>query len=222
MGGVTIEGIVDLWRNYNELDLDKPNYRRSGHLEFSRQVLVSYNIPIACYHQPRWGKSRYVLILSEPVNSPWNTVVRHKNIALRTVNCTRFLVPSVGASGRYASPSALEQAHADNLKWFAKAINGLADAAIKEFRHHPDEGQWGSLSRVQNWVLDKYSEAGRYMDITGAEFELPPRDKVMQRIAEERERLWVQWSDPKAVARRERALARREAVKALIGELTNG
>jgi hypothetical protein len=216
MSGPTIADIVTLWRGYNELGINAPNHGKSGYLEFDKQVLKSYRTPIACYHPPRFAsnKNGYVLLLNQAENTPWGTMSNHLGKASRAVTWEKLRVPHVGTAWGLPGSSALAGAHEGNGKWFVDRLHTLADGCIKQFRVR-DDHEWGSMSKVMQWIAHSYSEIERYMAVTGAEIELPPLDEIISRVAEEREKLWVKWLDPKAVVRRERAAARKAAILAL-------
>jgi len=217
MSRPTRDDVITRWRRYNE-EAGVINHLRSGYLDFTYQVLKSYNnVPIACYHPPRFAsnKNGYVLILYDTPATPWATLSQHKRMAARAVTFDKFFVPHIGTHGGLRSPEALKEAHELNGKWLVYQLNELADASIKQFRMHDDRGQWGSMSRVIEWVRQQYTAIEHYKATTGAEFDTPLSDVVIRRIIGEREKNWLRWSDPKAVAQRARALARREAIKAL-------
>jgi len=213
MSGPTVREVAKRWRDYNE-EGGKHWHSKTGYLEFEYQVIRSYRTPIACYHMPRVSGKGFVLIYSVHLNSPWGTFAHHVGTAARTVTWEKFYVPNIGTLGGMASPSALKDAHALNIKWMLESIESMASAGIKQFKQRGYDG-YGSMPQITSWIMQKLADIENYMAATGAEHELPEPHDIFKRMADEREKLWVKWIDPKAVARRERAHARREAIKAL-------
>jgi hypothetical protein len=196
--------------------MNVPNYGKSGYLEFDKQVLRSYRTPIACYHPPRFysNKNGYLLLLNQAETTPWGTMSGHLAKASFASTWDKFRVPHVGTAFGVPCDSARAGAHEGNGKWLVDGLHNLADGCIKQFKVREGD-EWGSMPKCMQWLANHYSEIERYMAVTGAEFELPPLDEVVSRVAEEREKLWVKWMNPKAVVRRERAAARKAAIKAL-------
>jgi hypothetical protein len=211
----SIADVIQAWREYNEEDCTGKNAASAGSVSFNRQVLYSYHMPIACYHlSPIAYRDGFVLVSSR---SPSITTSRHISNARRESAWRKFSVPDIGVIGGYPMGS-LTTIHDANIAFMLGRMDATAKQAIGCYKQRDSSNQW-----LINSIADQHANLAEYVYLAAAGVELPDLDDILRGVHEERERLWVQWSDPKAVARRERAAARREAIKALnIGELTNG
>ena len=206
----SIRDVLRLWRDYNETDCTGRSEADAGNISFSRQVLWSYRMPIACYHlSPIAGRSGFVLVSSY---SPSITTSRHVSYARRESEWPKFSVPQIGcSSGGYPSPEALREVHGFNVKYMLGEINTTANAATSSYRSEHNVTQ----SWFVDYVATQHANVAEYVYLTAAGIELPDLDDILNRMHAERERKWLAYHDPKAMARRERSWARREAIKAL-------
>lgn len=223
---LTVPNVVKEWVGYNEqpwrnLDGEKvtdglngPDGRASN-LSYSRQVLRSYNMAIACYHPSKFHAEKgFCLITSQKIASPWHTTLKHVNMAIRHVKWTQFSVPHTGTLGNYAHTMTVEE-HTANLNFLKNDIDELARRSIKNFRVREEQG-YNTIGSFAGWIEIKYHEIRKYMTMTGTPFpKLPELDDILKHINDERERRWAKWTDPVEMAKRERREARREAIKAL-------
>lgn len=202
--GVSYSKALEQWVNYNE-NGDGPSSRTQRNVGFSEQMLYSYRTPMARYHN--WGKSKFVLVLRDTFTPSTSRQVRN---ACGYVNVPVFHTDYIGARGGMNNEPVMgiTELHAVNQAKMWERVLGYLDRIGKKFK---EDDYWHYTEAVRKFNAS-YDELDRYRTITGNNIVpltlrqdlLDEADKV---AAENKHKFY----HPNAVAKRERAHARRVA-----------
>jgi hypothetical protein len=212
---------VHNWASYNEGRYTKKDRGGSNSIRYEGPILFSYRTPVARY----WGdgKSGYVLFTNTKFGV---TTTHHMNMAKRAVNGAKypcFEVPHINQPN--------EQDNIDKL------VNDVVEAertAIKYYKNRSDydtsvfdrnrTDHVNGLGKMPHWfagaIANAYHRAETFSALAKVKptFKLKSLERELEEVIKLRDEQWVIFMDPKAVARRERAAARREAKIALFGD----
>lgn len=194
------QDVADLWAAHNEyrtIDGVKPRaFWRKGNVSFDGPRFTSYSTVVAMYHKKHAGP-QFVLI-SENRYSP--TTARHlSSVAWALQQEYVFYVPWVDPR--------------TEIEWHDNAVHlkaqiGLAEQqALAGWKHTWED--W------QKQVMYAYRRASDYIHLTGVPLTMEPLNLILDSVNEARQDKLHTFNHPARVKARERALARRLALKAL-------
>jgi hypothetical protein len=179
------------WALHNEGRLSFPNCR-SASMRYIGPILYSYHTPIAVYH------ADYVLVTSLKYSI---TTANHIRMARRfAAGFEVFEVPYV--EGTY---------HDGNADHLHNLLLEKADGWVKWFKNRANN------THMHDAIAGAHTTLSDYIKRTGAKTAMPvlPLEEVIDDMVRRRDAKWDKFMDPKAVMRRERAAARRDAKRAL-------
>jgi hypothetical protein len=129
------------------------------------------------------------------------------NMAVRHTSCQSFTVPHINIDNRMA-------VHEANLLHMYADFSRLEDRCIGGFREYE-----GKLSNFQEGRLRaEHKRIVDYVTLAGIDSEPPGIEGRLEHVRYERMKRYWQYMDPKQVAKRERAAARKLARQALLGD----
>lgn len=183
-------------------------YRRSscgsGSISFVERDIRSYGLVIGRYYQD------YVLILNEYKGSV--TTQRHINLVQRAVNRTDFRVPAV-----YVDDDSDHQLNVDYLRAELKIA---VDNAVRLYRQRSNADSMAMPYYLEDPIKNRHDTLCNYLT-TVMHVKSPavePLHEIIDRANHSRNVKWATYSDPVAIARRERNAARSLAKRLLLGE----
>ena len=207
------------YRNYKKT----PSAASASNNSFVESIYYSFNTPVMKYHDGPNGK--YVLITSEKYSPTTNA---HIYTGVHSCTVPAFRVPFIGATGAWSAETMLvnmSSKHEANIFFLWQNVIAMRDRLIRRFK---DEGlsirelQYGPgmYYASENWRARfnyLYNDVHSYQHRTGVE--LPPGympiDEMIEYIGKVRQEKWNEYQRPQAVAKRERARARKLLNKAL-------
>lgn len=197
----TYAPVAKRWAEYNETGEGR-NQRKIKSLSFCNNILYSYSTPVAVYQTSSTGL-KYVLMTSRR----WSlTTTAHLNMARGYVNVPLFRTEWIGAHQGIWKP--MKDVHASNLLQMFDRLENVKAEEMKRWKS-PDDWQF-SVNRA-------YEDIILYAKLTG--HPLPenfwPQHAHIDQVAAERLRRMKAYENPKAVERRRRVAARKEAYRAL-------
>ena len=190
------DGVGKAWAKYNERGEGR-GHKRSKRVSFDGAYFYSYYTMVACYHTGVGGR-KYVTVSS----GKWSkSTSQHQSHAAWAANVPVFWVPHIS--------SGMQD---DNMDCLVRDF--LADVATAKAAWKGNSWSY-SDERVESTLRDKWDKLARYKHITGASVDLPNFQQILIEVDTHRQRARAEFYAPKAVERRERTKARREAKKAL-------
>lgn len=197
MGSYTIRDCCKGWAAFNEGDVSVSAYRRSGSVSYECEGFYSYSTLVARYYGG--ADRRYVLLTSFKHSV---TTAHHISQARRAASVPCFVVPYVGAAD-------IPAMHKDNLRHLLDGMAETERAAVRNFKHR------SSTPYHIERLLQQQIDVLNYCRLTGTRHRhVLPADKLKQRVEDAVNAKCTAYTDPKAVTRRVRAAARREAILA--------
>jgi hypothetical protein len=173
------------------------DYANGSSMKYQGPCIYSYRTAIG-----RWYND-YVLIR---LNSWGVTTARHINIAAGYVYGVKpvFRVPSIGFEA--------EINHGENVEYLKRELRNDQTLAVRHFKNSSDGSMpyWESDS-----IRRTYGTLAHYCQLNHLPTGIDTVDEILTSINELRRAKWLSYHDPKAVAKRERAQARRQAKIAL-------
>lgn len=197
--GRVYEGVGPAWAKYNESGVGNC-MKRGKRVSFEGPWFYSYGTTVASYHTGPGG-NKFVLISS----NRWSvSTTSHQSHAARSANVPVFHVPYI-SSGK--------DTHDMNMDCL---IRDFMNVEVKRAKAGWKPGEWRyPEERCESALRKEWGELARYKRLSGSTVELPNIENLIVEVAAERQRRRDEFYDPKAVARRARASARKEARKAL-------
>lgn len=194
-------GVGPAWAAYNEKGVGRGS-KRSARVSFEGRVIYSYSTAIACYHTSASGE-KYVLMSSNHWSRSTSSHMSHAGGSARV---PVFRVRHIGLHGEGGDM------HNLNLEIL---IAGFMEAVAQAENAWKGSNWWTSDDNWHDWLGGRHSPLVEYKRLTGATLELPDLHRTIGQVDAERQRRRAEFFAPKAVERRERQKARREAMKAL-------
>lgn len=194
------------WAAYNE-DRDLANGKapksscRYGRVGYEGDDFISYSTVVARYKENSKGE-RYAVFLTWPSLS----TTQHLDYAHRACRVPQFTVESL-AGGAWQI--------GENIRVMLHDIDVFGEKAKRNWKAH-----WGEFThdRWQAQMVSMIGKAEDYAKITEWEGTVPDYAETIAAINKHRIEKCEKFMDPKAVAARERARARRAALRILIPE----
>jgi hypothetical protein len=179
------------WALHNEKKEKKTDGRGST-VSYDGPVLYSYRTAIARYHD------KAVLVSSHNYGP---TTSHHAVMARRFAGLPVFTVPDISGSK-----------HQENIEHLRTELTDTMDRAVRYYKNRDGWESWlmHSITAAHEHVMD-YCKAFAVKPAV----KVKPLDTILREVVADRDAKWAAWIDPKAIEKRERAAARREAKQAL-------
>lgn len=192
--GTNADSIGQAWSDYNENRVGLA-YAQAGNVSFANEWLYSYDSPIARYMAGP-SSEQYVL-----VSSGKHTRATSGQISQARVHITvpTFYVPILKVEHH--------NHHLDNVRSLWAILGRLGETAVREWGG--TEGYW------QGEFKKMWQHVELYVAFTGVKFQLTPLDIMVAAIQSDRSDRERAYYHPTALARRERAYARKLACQVL-------
>jgi len=202
------------WADVNENgSLGRNGFLRNATMSFTGRTLYSRSTPIARYHTNPNGLL-YVLAC-ERSYSP--STSNHLQQGLRQVSVPFFRVPYIGIGGGWShepSECAFDNVLSEDAIWLAMQFNAQVETCTAAWNKR-EHWRWGDADWRINLTRD-WEFIMSFVRVTGAQWKpkisLPD---VLDAIETDRRARRTAWDDPKAAAARQRAKARKVALRAL-------
>jgi hypothetical protein len=205
--------IATRWADLNEGGSGKKDSSRNGGMSFVGRTLYSRGTPLARYHTNPAGML-YVLATSTYYSM---STSNHLQQALRQVSVPFFRVPYIGISGgwsREPHDCAFDNVLSEDALWLAIQFNDQVNTCTAAWNKR-EHWRWGDADWRINLTHD-WEHITKFVRFTGAKWtpkiSLPD---VLDAIEADRKARQTAWENPKAAAARERAKARKVALRAL-------
>jgi len=202
MPHMSIEKVVSAWVDHNQRG-KKLDHAHTDNIGFTRRILRSYGTPIACYHT---GPTHRIFALFREFEMRGQAAHRHASMAYFKVGVPRIRVANVNIEDSM-------KVHEDNLVQMYADFSTKEENCVRSFR--VGEGQltdgWRSM------LANAHEEIADYVRVAGIDACPPELEGRMEHVLYERMKRWDAWMEPKMVARRERAAARKLAHDLLLG-----
>jgi len=196
--GMSNHNVATRWVGHNTGRAGKHrDHAQGSSMHFQGPCIYSYRTAIGRFYD------KYVLLR---LNAWGVTTARHINIAAGRAYGVKpvFHVPSIGFNE--------EINHKENVEYLQRELRNDQTLAVRHFKNSSD----GSMPY---WESDRvrrtYGELAHYCQLNSLPMEVDTLDDILASINELRHAKWLSYHDPKAVAKRERAQARRQAKIAL-------
>jgi hypothetical protein len=193
----TTQEVAYRWALHNEqrkMNTGKaPKCRgRYGNTSYEGRDYFSYSTRVAAYHEGKHGL--YVVFATKHWSLTTNRHIKH---AKYWIDVPIFEVPCL--SGTEVDINL-------NVEYLCRQLRVFQIDAIEKWK------TWAySDANVTHKLLQLYMTLMNYCAVTGVAHDMPPLEEMQEHIFAERNRRKNIFHDPKAVAKRERARARRLA-----------
>lgn len=202
----TYENVGPAWARYNADKGGRPG-KQGKRVSFNGRAFYSYNTVVAMFHTNADGQ-KYVLTTSRHYSRSTSSHIGYAAQHARNYGMQVFSVSDIGGFGDPPD-------HEGNLGSMMVYLHDRMARIIKRWNSprwwYHEEHIW------KQHLADLYFKMRDYRDVTLTRFTLPLFDDLCSEVRTERQRRAEAFADPKAVKRRERSRARREALKALRG-----
>jgi hypothetical protein len=195
----TNDRVLRAWVDHNQRGAERAS-ARTHHFMFRGPILFSYGDPLACYHTGPTARL-FVLLPRQRIKAGAGWGNRsHWAEAYSAVGTPKFRVANINIEG---SP----KVHEANLLQMYADFKQAEDELIGNFK------KWeGRVSDTEVWSLRQDHESiSHYIACAGIDSEPPDIEQRIEHVRYERMKRWYQYMDPKMVAKRERAAARKLA-----------
>lgn len=197
--GASYKPVAEAWAVYNEDNIGKPHKSRSR-VRFYERDYYSYQTVVATYFKNKAGKL-YVLATNHRYSITTNS---HIKIAMGQVgNVPIFRVPFLHDN---------EESCLMNAKALYEDVMEFADEAIRQYRR-PTHDSWYGTYAWPARLRKAHDNFCQYLKITGASIPHMTLVELLEHVRTTRKEKLDKFTSPEEVRKRERAHARRLALK---------
>ena len=201
----TNEKVVAAWVDRNQRGM-KGDHGHTDNISFTGRVLSSFGCPIACFHTGPTSRM-YVLFSKETERrkSGWR-ISNHGTLAYSNVGVPKFRVTDININDEIAI-------HENNLLQMYADFKQHEDDCIRHFRVEEGRMPIGYKAELTNM----HADIRHYIDVAGIDSCPPSLETRLDHVQYQRMKRWDNWMEPRKVAKRERAAARKLAKEMLLG-----
>lgn len=186
--------------------------REKGNVRYHAGILYSRSTPVARFHtMPGTAGRKYVLAQSKSYSPSTSRQIGRCTSPCHHAGVPVFHVPNIGAQGGWSNEPGLStpELHAANFAHMLAEYKEWIEKIVRRWQSNSGY-TWGidHLNRLHHHMV-------HYATVTGtSSVTLLPLDQTTADIYRRMAARFTAYNDPKAVAKRERAYARKMALKA--------